>query len=73
MMNIDHRKIIDHITLGQEPLDKLKKAPPPKLTGEEALGLKFKTGTPVKDKVTNLKGVIVYATRKIARIQSARG
>jgi len=72
-MGVDHRKIIDHITLGQEPLDKLKKAPPPKLTGEEALGLKFKTGTPVRDKITGKKGVIVYATRKIARIQSARG
>jgi len=67
-MDIDHRKIIDHITLGQEPLEELKKAPPPKIEGEEALGLKFKTGTPVKDKVTNLKGVVVYATRKTTAI-----
>jgi len=67
-MGVDHRKIIDHITLGQQPLDKLKKAPPPKLTGEEALGLKFKTGTPVRDKITGQKGVIVYATRKTTKV-----
>ena len=67
-MNIDHRKIIDDITLGQEPLDKLKKAPPPKLTGEEALGLRFKTGATIKDKITGKKGVIVYATRKTTKV-----
>ena len=67
-MDIDHRKIIDDITLGQEPLDKLKKAPPPKLTGEEALGLRFREGATIKDKITGKKGVIVYATRKTAKV-----
>jgi len=67
-MNIDHRKIIDHITIGQQPLDKLKKAPPPKLSGEEAIGIAYKPGTQVKDKVTGKKGVVIHATRKTTSI-----
>ena len=70
---IDHRKIIDHLTSASYGIDKLKEEPSPRIKKEEALGLSLKEGQSIRDKVTKKKGVIVYGTRKIVAVSSARG
>jgi len=63
-MPIDHRKILDTVTRSLYRAQELKKAPPPHIRPERAVGLKFSPGQRVKDKVTGQEGVILHATRK---------
>jgi len=63
-MAIDHRKIIDDLTVSIYDIDKLKEAPSPKIDRETVLGLSFRSGQKIKDKVTKKKGVVIYGTRK---------
>ena len=61
---IDHRKIIDHLTSALYEVDKLKEEPSPRIEKEEALGLSFRKGRKVKDKVTGERGEVLYGTIK---------
>ncbi len=64
-MSIPHRKIIDDLTVSIWGLEKLKEAPKPRVRSEEVMGLAFKKGMKVKDKVTGKEGEVIHASRKI--------
>ena len=61
---IDHRKIIDHLTSALYEVDKLAEKPSPRIEKEEALGLSFRKGRKVKDKVTGKRGEVLFGTIK---------
>ena len=61
---IDHRKIIDHLTSALYEVDKLAEEPSPRIEKEEILGLSFRKGRKVKDKVTGKRGEVLFGTIK---------
>jgi len=65
---MDHRKIIDRLTMATEDVKKLTEAPPPRLPKEKVLRLKYRPGQKVKDRVTGLEGEVIDGTREVIEV-----
>jgi len=66
---MDHREIIDRLTIATEEVQSLKEAPPPLVPKERVLRLKYRRGQRVKDKVTGLEGEVIDGAREVVKVQ----
>jgi len=67
---MDHREIIDRLTIATEEVQKLKEAPPPLVPKEKVLRLRYRRGQKVRDKITGLEGEVLDGTREVVKVQS---
>ena len=65
---MDHRKIIDRLTMATEEVQALKEAPPPRVPKERVLRLRYRPGQKVKDKVTGLEGEVIEGAREVIEV-----